>query len=31
MNGRIKTKGFMKQESVLWDDFIDNKFGKVYF
>jgi saccharopine dehydrogenase-like NADP-dependent oxidoreductase len=30
LNGKIKSKGFIKQESILWDDFIDNKFGKVY-
>jgi saccharopine dehydrogenase-like NADP-dependent oxidoreductase len=30
VNGKIKSKGFIKQESVSWNDFIDNKFGKVY-
>ena len=30
LNGKIKTKGFVKQESISWDDFIDNPFGKVY-
>ena len=30
INGRIKSKGFVKQELISWDDFIDNKFGKVY-
>jgi saccharopine dehydrogenase-like NADP-dependent oxidoreductase len=30
INGKIKSEGFIKQESISWDDFIDNKFGKVY-
>ena len=30
LNGKIKTKGFVKQESIPWEDFIDNPFGKVY-
>ena len=30
MEGKIKFNGFIKQESVSWNDFIDNKFGKVY-
>jgi hypothetical protein len=30
INGKIKSKGFIKQETIPWDDFIDNKFGKVY-
>ena len=27
---KIPSKGFIKQESILWEDFIDNKFGEVY-
>ena len=27
---KIASHGFIKQESILWEDFIDNKFGKVY-
>ena len=30
MEGKIKSRGFIKQESVSWSDFIDNKFGQVY-
>ena len=30
LDGKISSKGFTKQESLSWDDFIDNKFGKVY-
>jgi saccharopine dehydrogenase-like NADP-dependent oxidoreductase len=30
LGGKIKSKGFVKQESVSWDDFIDNKYGQVY-
>jgi saccharopine dehydrogenase-like NADP-dependent oxidoreductase len=30
IDGKIKDKGFIKQESISWDDFIDNKFGSVY-
>ena len=30
IEGKIKTTGFVKQESVSWDDFVDNPFGKVY-
>jgi saccharopine dehydrogenase-like NADP-dependent oxidoreductase len=30
INGRIKSTGFIKQESISWDNFIDNKYGKVY-
>jgi saccharopine dehydrogenase-like NADP-dependent oxidoreductase len=30
LGGKIKSKGFVKQESVSWDHFIDNKYGQVY-
>jgi saccharopine dehydrogenase-like NADP-dependent oxidoreductase len=30
LNGKIKSKGFIKQESIPWEDFVDNPFGKVY-
>ena len=30
INKKISSKGFIKQESISWEDFIDNKFGKVY-
>ena len=30
LDGKIKDKGFIKQESISWDDFVDNKFGSVY-
>ena len=30
MSMEIKSKGFVKQESISWEDFIDNPFGKVY-
>ena len=30
LNGKIKSKGFVKQESISWEDFIDNPFGGVY-
>ena len=30
LNGKIKSKGFVKQESISWKDFIDNPFGSVY-
>ena len=30
LNGKIKSKGFVKQESISWEDFIDNPFGSVY-
>ena len=29
-DGKIGNKGFIKQESLSWDDFIENKFGQVY-
>ena len=30
LDGKISSKGFIKQESLSWKDFIDNKFGSVY-
>jgi saccharopine dehydrogenase-like NADP-dependent oxidoreductase len=30
INNKISGKGFIKQESISWEDFIDNKFGEVY-
>jgi len=30
LNGKIPQNGFVKQESLSWDNFIDNKFGQVY-
>jgi len=30
LDGKIESKGFVKQELVSWDDFIDNKYGQVY-
>ena len=30
LDGKIDSKGFVRQESIRWDDFLDNKFGKVY-
>ena len=30
LDGKISSKGFTKQESLSWSDFVDNKFGKVY-
>jgi hypothetical protein len=30
LDGKIESKGFVKQELVPWDDFIDNKYGQVY-
>lgn len=30
LDGKIGNKGFIKQESLSWDDFIENKFGQVY-
>ncbi len=30
LDGKIGNKGFIKQESLLWDDFIENKYGQVY-
>ena len=30
LDGKINQKGFMKQESISWQDFVENKFGQVY-
>ena len=30
LDGKISSKGFIKQESLSWNDFVDNKFGSVY-
>ena len=30
LDGKIGNKGFIKQESLSWDDFIENKYGQVY-
>jgi hypothetical protein len=30
INGKISSEGFIKQETISWDDFVDNKFGEVY-
>ena len=30
LDGKITNKGFTKQESLSWDDFLNNDFGKVY-
>ena len=30
LDGKISSKGFTKQESLSWNDFLDNKFGQVY-
>ena len=30
LDGKIESKGFIKQESISWDDFVDNKYGQVY-
>ena len=30
LDGKILSKGFIKQESLPWNDFTDNKFGNVY-
>ena len=30
INKKISSKGFIKQESIPWKDFIDNKYGEVY-
>ena len=30
LDGKINSKGFTKQESLSWKDFLDNDFGKVY-
>jgi len=30
LDGRLNSKGFTKQESLSWKDFLNNKFGEVY-
>ena len=30
LDGKMKGNGFIKQESLSWQDFLDNDFGKVY-
>ena len=30
IEGKIETTGFVKQESVSWEDFVDNSYGKVF-
>jgi saccharopine dehydrogenase-like NADP-dependent oxidoreductase len=30
LDGKLESKGFTKQESMSWKDFLDNKFGEVY-
>ncbi len=30
LDGRLNSKGFTKQESLPWKDFLNNKFGEVY-
>jgi saccharopine dehydrogenase-like NADP-dependent oxidoreductase len=30
LDGKITNNGFTKQESLSWDDFLNNDFGKVY-
>ena len=30
LDGKIINQGFTKQESLSWDDFLNNDFGKVY-
>ena len=30
LDGKMKGNGFVKQESLSWQDFLDNDFGKVY-
>ncbi len=30
LDGKITNQGFTKQESLSWDDFLNNNFGKVY-
>ena len=28
--GKLPTKGYIKQEDILLDDFFENRFGKIY-
>jgi saccharopine dehydrogenase-like NADP-dependent oxidoreductase len=30
LDGKITNKGFTKQESLNWNDFLENKYGQVY-
>ena len=30
LDNKISDKGFIKQESISWKDFVENKFGQVY-
>ena len=30
LDKKISGKGFVKQESISWNDFVENKFGQVY-
>tara|TARA_Y100001935_G_scaffold195142_1_gene163220 strand:- start:372 stop:707 length:336 start_codon:yes stop_codon:yes gene_type:complete len=30
LDNKISGKGFVKQESISWNDFVENKFGQVY-
>ena len=30
LDGKLNSKGFTKQESLSWKDFLDHKFGEVY-
>ena len=30
LDGKIDQKGFMKQELISWQDFLENKYGQVY-
>ena len=30
LDGKITNQGFTRQESLSWDDFLNNNFGKVY-
>ena len=30
LDGKLNSKGFTKQESLSWKDFLDNKFGEIY-
>ena len=30
LDGQIPQKGFVRQESLSWNNFLDNKYGRVY-
>ena len=30
LDGQIPQKGFVRQESLSWNNFLDNKYGQVY-